>query len=261
MIRFRCPQCQKKMQVEDRHAGRTVQCPYCGLRMRSPGERAATHEGPIPEPEETFPEEALLEQAVADRAFPEPAIPDEAAPPVEPEAAEPERLIPASPPRAAAARHREDAADAPLVPAGQKIDFEDLIDMTAMVDIVFFLLIFFLVTSMHALDSSIPMPVPGAQQAEAGAGGAAPAVSDIDDSQIVVQIDKNDVISVDGVEVHNAQELLFRLRELRNGPGRPEKLLVLGNGGASHGAAVMVLDAGHEVELEVRLAVRDENEL
>ena len=33
--------------------------------------------------------------------------------------------------------------------------FEDLVDMTAMVDIVFFLLIFFMVTSMQGLYSAI----------------------------------------------------------------------------------------------------------
>ena len=37
---------------------------------------------------------------------------------------------------------------------------EDLIDMTAMVDIVFFLLIFFLVTSMQSLESVINLPAP-----------------------------------------------------------------------------------------------------
>src|SRR5262245_17943939 len=40
---------------------------------------------------------------------------------------------------------------------------EDLIDMTAMVDIVFFLLIFFMVTSMQAIESVIGLPTPQAQ--------------------------------------------------------------------------------------------------
>ncbi len=38
--------------------------------------------------------------------------------------------------------------------------FEDLVDMTAMVDIVFFLLIFFMVTSMQGLYSAIAIPPP-----------------------------------------------------------------------------------------------------
>ena len=41
---------------------------------------------------------------------------------------------------------------------------EDLVDMTAMVDIVFFVLIFFMVTSMEGVYSSIKMPSPDPQK-------------------------------------------------------------------------------------------------
>ncbi|MSR56373.1 MAG: hypothetical protein EXS05_01710 [Planctomycetaceae bacterium] len=233
MIRFHCPQCSRKMQVEDRHAGRSVKCPYCGQRMR-----VAAVLPEISAPEASF-ELPAENERLAESA--------------------PRRLAPQT--GGVVSRRRDEAGDAPLVAPRRKIDFEELIDMTAMVDIVFFLLIFFLVTSMHALDSTIPMPVPDPQHSSSGAGGAAQAALDSEDSQIIVRIDRNDVISVEGIEIRSPQELLFRLRELRNGPGRPEKLLVLGSGDASHGAAVLVLDAGHEVEMEqVRLAIRDETE-
>ena len=54
--------------------------------------------------------------------------------------------------------HHSDDDEPPLVKMSPSIDHEDLIDMTAMVDIVFFLLIFFLVTSMQSLDSASPLP-------------------------------------------------------------------------------------------------------
>jgi biopolymer transport protein ExbD len=141
------------------------------------------------------------------------------------------------------------------------INFEELIDMTAMVDIVFFLLIFFLVTSMHALDSTIPMPPPNPEAGSGGAGGSTTVSAEAEDIQIIVNIDRNDVIRIEGTEITGPRDLLFKLREIRNGPGRPEKLLVVGSGDASHGTTVMVLDAGHDVGMEsVKLAVRDEVE-
>jgi len=163
------------------------------------------------------------------------------------------------PPPAGTARESSGGpTERPLVAPAKKIDFEDLIDMTAMVDIVFFLLIFFLVTSMHALDSSIPMPAPDPQKAAAREQRSLAAL-EADDEYIIVRIDRHDTISLDGAEMHNDRDLLFKLRELRLGAGRPDKMLVVGHGDASHGTVVMVLDAGRDVGIEqVRLAVADE---
>ncbi len=146
--------------------------------------------------------------------------------------------------------------DGPLGRPGQEIDQEELIDMTAMVDIVFFLLIFFLVTSMHALNSSIPLPAPDAQK---GAGSNLQTLTDFEESAdyVVVNIDRNDAVQVDGLPVGGPDDLLLRLQELRRAPAGPNKMLVVGHGDASHGAAVMVLDAGHEAGMDrVRLSIQ-----
>lgn len=43
MIRFKCPACQKVLKVLDEGAGRKINCPKCGQRMRTPApESAAT---------------------------------------------------------------------------------------------------------------------------------------------------------------------------------------------------------------------------
>lgn len=171
------------------------------------------------------------------------------------EASASEASVPPAPPRI-----HEAVAETSLTPPAPRIDFEELIDMTAMVDIVFFLLIFFLVTSMHALDSTIPMPTPNPDAASSSGGGGGAADAD-EDSSIVVNIDRNNTIRIEGTEIIGPRDLLFKLQDLRQGPGRPDKLLVVGHGDASHGTAVMVLDAGHEVGMEsVKLAVRDEVE-
>jgi biopolymer transport protein ExbD len=151
-------------------------------------------------------------------------------------------------------------AEPSMVPPAQKLDVEELIDMTAMVDIVFFLLIFFLVTSMHSLDSTIPMPAPDPQKGAAKEPQTVAAI-DADDSYVVVRIDKNDKITVEGAEVRSERDLLFKLRDLRLAAARPEKLLVIGHGDATHGTAVMILDAGRELGMDqVKLTVQDEEE-
>lgn len=139
-----------------------------------------------------------------------------------------------------------------------KIDFEDLIDMTAMVDVVFFLLIFFLVTSMSPISSSIPLPSPN-MEGEGARQQMASSATESEETSVVVRIDQNDVVSIEGVKLRDRQDLLFRLRELRGGSRRADSLLVQAHGDAQHGTTVMVLDSGHEAGMEhVRLAIQDE---
>jgi len=145
-----------------------------------------------------------------------------------------------------------------LAKPAQKIDPEELIDMTAMVDIVFFLLIFFLVTSMAGLNSSMQMPNPESR-AEEGGGPGPKSLDEVeaDGDFIIVQINRDDSLEVDGIQVPDIPALLIRLQQLRSGAGARSGLLVVGNGNASHGAAVAVLDTAYEAGMEkVRLAIQ-----
>jgi biopolymer transport protein ExbD len=207
------------------------------------------------EPEPISSEPIVSKPDVSEWAAPQPTLPA----PVRaqqglPHEIRPQSRVPAPHARRAAAAHAESS----LVPPYKKLDVEELIDMTAMVDIVFFLLIFFLVTSMHALDSTIPMPAPDPQKGAAREPRSVAAI-DSDDSYVVVRVDRNDKITVEGSEVRSDRELLFKLRDLRLGSAHPEKLLVVGHGDATHGTVVMVLDAGRELGMDqVRLTVQDE---
>ena len=143
-----------------------------------------------------------------------------------------------------------------VVPAFQFSKFEDLVDMTAMVDIVFFLLIFFMVTAMQGVASTIGMPSPDQQKA---AAQGRRSVSDFekDGEFVIVRIDRDNTIWLEGSEIPSDQELRVRLRAARQAAAN--KMLVLGNGDAQHGTVVTVLDAGNDVGMEeVRLAVSDE---
>jgi biopolymer transport protein ExbD len=141
----------------------------------------------------------------------------------------------------------------------KKMAVEDLVDMTAMVDIVFFVLIFFMVTSMEGVYSSIDMPSPDPQKM---ASSGKKSVSDFesDKEYVIVRIDKDNTLWLNDSEVSGEQELLVKLREIRQGASAPNRMLVLGNSDATHGNVVMVLDAGSDAGMEdVQLAVDDES--
>jgi len=92
--------------------------------------------------------------------------------------------------------------DHPLLFMPRRVQHKDLIDMTAMVDIVFFLLIFFLVTSMQSIEAVINLPAP---QAPASAADSVQAVPDLsnDTTSIQVTIDEDgNVISAVAVSGH-----------------------------------------------------------
>ena len=139
-----------------------------------------------------------------------------------------------------------------------KIKLEDLVDMTAMVDIVFFILIFFMVTSMQGTYSSIDMPTPDLQK---GAPQGRRSVADFEKSDyVIVRIDRDNTIWLNDREIPSEQELLVQLRAIRRGVAGSNKMLVLGNSEASHGTVVLVLDAGNESGMdEMQLAVDDES--
>jgi biopolymer transport protein ExbD len=289
-ITFYCIACTQKLRIGDDFAGKLVACTRCGSRLRVPFASEPPRSNPPPiVPEEPPP--ARLEpvalppaiprahKATASKAAPAESPVGELQPP-EFEPRDPLRAIADAPPReappvarfdesseeeapvrrSASTGRKKKVREEPLVKPAMKIDFEELIDMTAMVDIVFFLLIFFLVTSMKAIDSTIPMPAPDPQKAAARESRSLSELES-DNEYITVHIDRRDTISVEGAEIHNDRDLLLKLRDLRTSGNRPEKLLVIGHSEASHGTAVMVLDAGREVGIQqVRLAVADENE-
>jgi biopolymer transport protein ExbD len=169
----------------------------------------------------------------------------------------PEPLPHAVAPEAAPAAGEPPPVEPPLKATQRNLMSQDLVDMTAMVDIVFFLLIFFLVTSIAGVASSISMPPPNPQKASAP---GRKTVADYEAESLVVRIDRDNAIWLEGEQVPSEQELRVRLRDARNAPNGPTKMLLIGSGEAQHGTVVMVLDCGYDAGMEdVRLAVKDED--
>jgi len=144
-------------------------------------------------------------------------------------------------------------------------ELDDELDMTPMVDITFLLLIFFMATASFAMQKSLEFPSPDHQEAVA----APRTLEDFeeDDDYIIVRIDSDDTIWIEDAEAPSQQDLLSRLRELRRAPRDaaarpPNSLLVTASGDAHHEVVIMVLDAGHAVNMEnVRLATMEDDAL
>jgi biopolymer transport protein ExbD len=149
----------------------------------------------------------------------------------------------------------ETQADHPLLLfPKRRDDHGNLIDMTAMVDIVFFLLIFFLVTSMASLEAVINLPTPQSTEGASSNLQTAPDLSQ-DPSQLVVTIDADDTIWVEDEEALSELDLRAKLRTARQ-DGDRDGMLIQGQGDSTNGKFVMVLDAGADAGMkEIMFAV------
>lgn len=131
-------------------------------------------------------------------------------------------------------------------------DEGEMIDMTAMVDIVFFLLIFFLVTSVQSIQASLEMPAPDPDE-NATQGRATMSSLESNDDIIMVRIDKDNTVWVNEVESPTRQETIAKLREAKEEGS--SSVVVMASGDCKHETVVMVLDAGAAAGIEnVRLA-------
>jgi biopolymer transport protein ExbD len=136
-------------------------------------------------------------------------------------------------------------------------------DMTPMVDMVFLLLIFFMITAAFSLQKSLEVPTPDQDKESSQAQTQTLDTYEENDDYVIVRIDDEDTIWVNDSEAPSEQELLIKLREARSPlPGSdsaaPTSMLVLAAEECHHATVVMVLDAGNAVGMEnVRLATGD----
>lgn len=157
----------------------------------------------------------------------------------------------------ASTQQDEPPTESPLLLFKPKEKHEDLIDMTAMVDIVFFLLIFFMVTSMAPLEAVINLPTP---QAEGPAENVQTVPNYADDpNMVIVSIDADDAVWVEDQEALSEQDLRAKLRAAAS-DGQRDSMLVQGAADATHGKFVMVLDAGAAAGMKEILFSVEESE-
>jgi biopolymer transport protein ExbD len=143
---------------------------------------------------------------------------------------------------------------------------EDM-DMTPMVDIVFQLLIFFMVTASFSLQKALE--VPPMEEDEAAQQTRTMEDYEEDKDTVIVRIDETNCSWMSGAawneekEAPSVQEMLVRLREARQvkaGDKPPSKLLVLASPNAIHEKVIAAIDAGNEVGMEEVQLSTDEGE-
>lgn len=134
----------------------------------------------------------------------------------------------------------------------------ELMDMTPMVDAVFLLLLFFMVTASFSMQKSIQVPAP--DPTEAAMQDRTIEEIEADSDYIIIRIDRDNTVWVEDRVAPSRHELLSQLREARERGGErpPNSLMVVASGDAAHEKVVMALDAGSAVGMEnVRLAPID----
>jgi biopolymer transport protein ExbD len=211
-IRFVCPQCGHRLKADEASAGSRALCTKCRTVVTVPAAQVA---------------EASAASAAETRYVESPYVESQSAEPALRQA--PDAVV----------RRREPLSD-------------DEIDMTPMIDVVFQLLIFFMITAAFAMQKSLPVPVPQATS-------DAPQVGVPDDRDaITVRIDAENSLWVDGAQAVSRQDLIAKLRKLRGGANGRRTLLVSADPECRHESVVTALDAGSAAGMEEVELITDE---
>jgi biopolymer transport protein ExbD len=217
-VRIVCPECRAELQVNQQALGRKMRCPHCDALI--------TAAEPPPEPPPVAP--PVVRWTTTSEPTPPPLPP------------EPAVVI--------------DGALPGVKKKASRAFVEADMDMTPMVDVVFQLLIFFMLTAAFTITKSQQFPKP--QQSQPA---VAPAQPEDDPDFVIIRIDNGNTFHVSGgdlgpdeIEAASPVELLIRLKQSREGlSGKiPTKLLVKAHGDCTHERVVAAIDAGNDVGIE-----------
>jgi biopolymer transport protein ExbD len=129
------------------------------------------------------------------------------------------------------------------------------LDLAAMVDVAFQLVLFFLVTATTILYKSLEVPKPNPETPAAGAAqGKAPMLNDLKNDYILVEIDPGGAMKIDREPVASEMlALVERLRRARESTGR-KAMLLSADATTPHRNAVLAYDAANEIGLGIAIA-------
>jgi len=128
------------------------------------------------------------------------------------------------------------------------------LDLAAMVDVAFQLVLFFMVTASVTLIKTMDLPKP--TESSKPAAATAPGIgtkskNEVETEFIVVSINANDEIEIDDEQI-TTDQLLNRLREVRTQSGKTGMLLRAENK-TKHRTAVLAYDAANEIGLRIAI--------
>ena len=128
------------------------------------------------------------------------------------------------------------------------------LDLAAMVDVAFQLVLFFLVTGATVLYKSLEVPRPSPDSPAAAAQGRTRSLDDLQKDFILVEIDASGTVKVDHEPVAGTlDELVARLRAARTQTNR-QAMLLSADYATPHRDTVRAIDAANEIGLGIALA-------
>lgn len=253
-IRFRCTQCRQLLSVSRRQAGAGVTCPACGSRLRVPTLDGAQGSGTAAPPGAVASERAA--PAAADSLAVEEIEPAGAAAPVAASEAKP----PAPLEHAGWDAELGSWEEHPAFHRPIRRTIKDEADMTAMVDVTFLLLVFFMITASFSVTKALQSQPPSPEEGTATSAPAPVARDELREESVVVAIAADDSITVDDVAVAGPVELAEVLAaKIEN--ERKTEMVIEAEYRATHGMVVAVTDVGIQAGMQrVRRVARLEQQ-
>ncbi len=129
------------------------------------------------------------------------------------------------------------------------------LDLAAMVDVAFQLVLFFLVTASTVVFKTLEVPKPNEDRPpEAATQARAKSVDEMKDDYIIVKVDAAGAITIDGQAAPaDRPALTDRLRVAREQTGR-KALLLSADFATRHRNAVLIFDVAGEIDLQIAIA-------
>ena len=150
----------------------------------------------------------------------------------------------------------EDEAAAEFTLSRGAAETVEELDLAAMVDVAFQLVLFFLVTATTVLYKSLEVPKPNPENnpPAAAAQGRSKTLDDLKDDFILVEIDPAGAVKIDREPVAaELPALAERLRAARERTGR-KSMLLSADFSTPHKSAVLAYDAANEIGLGIAIA-------
>jgi biopolymer transport protein ExbD len=151
----------------------------------------------------------------------------------------------------------EDEAIAEFTLSRGSAETVEELDLAAMVDVAFQLVLFFLVTATTVLYKSLEVPKPNADApAEAAAQGRSKSLDELKADYILVEVDAQGIWKIDRQPIPGTvtmPSLAEKLRTLRTDTGRTA-MLFSADFATPHRIAVLAYDAANEIGLMIKIA-------
>ena len=129
------------------------------------------------------------------------------------------------------------------------------LDLAAMVDVAFQLVLFFLVTASTVVFKTLEVPRPNEDKPpEAAAQSRAKSIDELEKDYILVEVDAEGLVKIDHLPVPaDRAALVEKLRVARESTGR-KAMLLSADFATRHKHAVLAFDVAAEIDLQIAIA-------